>query len=237
MNTKTILTLLGVVLFGAGLVMAISGAAVSNVSPQERWVVNETAGNVTTEGGNITYVNVGANSLTDRWAAFYGNVTGGLVLRDNTNTTAAVFQWNSWNASAGGVVCASQDSELAWIDLLAITGNEIDVYEMSFDPGASDSATNTLTDLSDDCTAMNFGENLMSVASGYVKHTTGQYWTCAFYDVKSISPEIVTVPVYCTNITDGSLNFKAEPVNYEVMVPTYFGPDTYTTYYFYAQLN
>lgn len=235
MNTKTILTLLGVVLFGAGLVMAISGAAVSGVSPQERWVVNDTAGNVTTEGGNITYVDVDVNSLTDRWAAFYGNVTGGLVLRDNTNVTAAVFEWISWNASAGGVVCASRGGTIQWTTVGAITGALIDA-DMSFAGTEADAAVNTFDDTDANCDAMNFGGGLLGVASAFADHATGTYWTCA-YNVTVASPTVGSVPAYCTNITDGNLNFKAEPVNYEILVPTVFGPAQTTTYFFYAQLN
>jgi hypothetical protein len=68
-------------------------------------------------------------------------------------------------------------------------------------------------------------------ATGYVKHTDGSYWTCVVKNTASAKTNFA----FCTNISTGN-NFKATPVNYEVMVPTVFGSGT-ETYYFYAQLN
>ncbi len=227
MNMKTILALLGVMLFGAGIVMAITGATVTTQVKQTRWtqpLVAPTT-NVTAIGGDVWYANLsGGNALTTRWAAFYGMVTGGLVLSDNTNQTAYVFQWNTWNASRGGVVCASKSSALTFATDTALTNASLDGL-LGY-TGFDDSAAKTFAD-AQNC-YLNFSTGVTIATTAKATHLNGSFWTCAVNATGS-----TTEPAYCTNITSAN-NFKGQTVNYEVMVPV---NQTSTPVYFYANLQ
>ena len=74
-----------------------------------RWGGNQ-SGNLTIAGGNISYADISATTLTARWAAFFGNVSGNILLGDDPSHV--VYMW-AWNPSDGGIVCASTNSTLS----------------------------------------------------------------------------------------------------------------------------
>ena len=74
----------------AGALMAISGAQTAGVNVNSRWS-GSTASYNATQGGNITMLNLSMTSLTTRWAAYWGNVTGTIILGTATNN---IYQWS-----------------------------------------------------------------------------------------------------------------------------------------------
>jgi hypothetical protein len=226
MNFGKVLAILLCIVFAAGLVMAISGASVAETK-RPRWVGN-TPGNATTEGGNISQVNLSATTLTDRWSAFYGNVSGGIVLSDNDNASAYVYQWSTAANTSGGAVCASTNSSYIFTSLI---GTNDSALNTAWGFGvASDNVTKTFTD-SATCN-LNFSQGGVAT-SARVNHTTGSFWTCAMNDNRSTAKSSFA---FCTNISSTGVNFKGNASQYEIMVPTVFGSGT-ETYYFYLQLS
>lgn len=219
---KNALTLFGVLLLGMGLVFAIAGTSVTYVTDYGRWTEG-VAGNWTTEGGNITALNLSQTDLTDRWAAFLGNVSGGIVLQD---AAANLFYDWTYTAGSAGEVCATTGSDFAWATVSDTTGALVNA---GFTLGnAADNATGTLVDAS----ACNLDFIEGDVAnSAYVAHEgTSNFWTCAVDDGGAAQGDFA----FCTNITSDT-DYRGGTSNYEIMVPT--TPGEVETYYFFAELE
>ena len=76
------------ILLGLLFVMGVSLA----IQPAEGWIdgaqskyVPSANANVTTEGGNVTPLNLFGNVSTEKWAGYWGNVSGNIVLSPGTD--------------------------------------------------------------------------------------------------------------------------------------------------------
>jgi len=226
---KILFVFLGLLLLGSGLVMAISNASVSG-TPLDRWGGNANAGSITTEGGNITSANVAANTLTDRWAGFFGNVTGNIYLTDNSgNTTNYLFMWTA--SSPTGYVCVSENNNFPFGSATNATAAGID-GAWSFG-AATDNATNTFTTSTCDITFYNPYVEITDTATAK-NATNSAFETCAIDDGTSSPAE--TDFAFCTAINQSGKNYLNQSADYELIVPTTVGSAT-ETYYFYAELN
>jgi hypothetical protein len=161
MAKKTVLSGILVVCLFAGTLFALSGAT-PTVQSRIRWS-GDSASSIVTEGGNITAANISGSTLTDRWAAFYGNITGTVALK---SAAATIFSW-TWAVASGGEVCASELSSTGYTTGLtaASAANINTAYSMGT---TVDNATNTMNVTN--CT-MNFAQATVASAP-YVKHSS-----------------------------------------------------------------
>lgn len=224
MENRFVLALLGVLVLGSGVAMAISAATSVNEIAQTRWNDSTSAASVVIEGGNISNTDVNGTSLTERWASFWGNVTGNIQLTDGTNF---VYQW-TWNGSSGGVVCLSQNNAFPFADTEVTTAAEIDTA-FGFTGGA-DRAADTYTDatypltIADAAPVTSTGATLMDLSS---------------FDNIAIGDGVETAEddfAFCTDIDDLGTNYANVPAQYEIMVPTTDTAGATETYYFYVEL-
>ena len=190
---------------------------------------NETAaGNITTEGGNISGTNLNSTQLTKRWAAFYGDVMGNIILKGATGSNY-VYSW-AWSPSAGGTICLSTNSTIGSFTAFPANGSDIDTA-WGFAPVTTDSGTNTFN--ATNCT-MSIGSSAVSNAAYADTGQAGGFMTCA---IKSASAPAKAEMMFCSDIISGGSAWNGNPVDFEVLVPT---PETYSTtetYYFYANLD
>ena len=212
----------------ASLVFAISGATLSSLTQRGRWA-GDSASSATTQGGNITGVNVTVSQLTTRWASFYGNLTGTIKLTDSVGTQN-VYSW-TWTNTNGGKVCASTNSAVTWASSNTTNGSDIDsAYAFG---SASDNATNTLTSL------CNFTLNTPVVNLTNTSSVTHQglsgFKTCAMKQAASVPTKSQTT--FCTVINTSGTNYNGESAQYEIMVPTNATANSNETYYFYAEIQ
>lgn len=221
MNNKWIYALFGVLMLG-GVVFAISGATVGTEVERGRWTGN-TSGSVTTEGGNVSGVNVSSASLTDRWASFYGNVTGSIVLTDSAATNN-VYSW-TWNTSDGGEVCLSDASGFDFTSAVAGDGAAIDTA-YSWTTG-SDLGDLTYTGAAGAITFS--GVTAITTADSVALEGSSSFDDVVVTDTTNLA--------YCTDIDNAGTNYNGEAAQYEVMVPTSDAVDATTTYYFFVELN
>ncbi len=225
MNNKWIYALFGVLVMG-GVVFAISGATVGTETERGRWSGN-TSGSIVTEGGNVSGVNVTAGTLTSKWASFYGNVTGSIVLADSAATN--VYSW-TWAAADGGEVCLSTDQSFDFASLAGSgTGANVD-STWSFTTTDADSATNTLTE---SCTVAL--DDAASVTSNTGVTLDSGFQTCSVTD--TASPAAEGDFAFCVDIDSAGTNYNGEAADFEVMVPTSDGSSDTETYYFFVELN
>jgi len=223
MNFRSILAILGVLVFGSGVVLAISGASIVGSEVERgRWS-GITAEFVTTEGGNISGVDINGTTLTDRWASYYGNVSGDIILTDSVGTSR-VYTW-TWTPADGGEVCVSDASAFNWTAVVAGLGSSIDTA-MGWGSGA-DTGTITYT-----------GAGGSITFNGVAPITTADSVTLTgsstFDDVVVTD---TTELAYCTDIDDAGTNYAGEDADYEIMVPTPDDVGDTVDYYFFAELN
>ena len=221
---RKIMALLSVfVLLGA--VMAIQPVSSWTAGAQSKYSPTP-AGGFTTEGGNVTEVNLSSSVSTEKWAGVYGNITGTIVLAPNAAST--FYSW-TWTPTNGGVVCASESATVDWGDIVPKTASSID-SDMGFTTSDTDSATNTFTDSS--C-------NIRIAGSSYT--TTGVYVNGGSFQTCALSGD-VQYPndyYYCVNITNGGTVFSGTTVtaDYALMLPTPEQENQYKTYYFWLELH
>jgi parallel beta-helix repeat protein len=202
-------------------------ANVTNATPLPRFVSNQ-SGNFTTEGGNITGGNIGTEQLTDRWAAFYGNISGSVILTDKAGAND-VYLWG-WFPTAGGVVCTSTNSTVTDVKLYPADGDDIDVA-WSFAHTEADSGRNTFNQTG--C-SLTIGITPITNASYADTGQPGGFITCSLKDtIAPAKPDMY----FCTSIAQNGTFWNGQTGNFELMVPTAFGNNAYETYYFYVNLN
>ncbi len=208
-----------------GIASAFSPATPTQIS-QTRWIPSYT-NNITTQGGNITYALIDGTLLTSRWAAFFGNVSGAIILGDNANQ---VFTW-SWTPAVGGEVCLSTNNAYDFVDGAAASTTDAQSLDSVFGLGAAaDNATNTFT--TQDCTMQLNNTNSITGTANVT--TAGGFDTCLITDGTTSTKADFA---FCTDINGTGTNFEGNNVHYQVMVPTNPGIDALEEYYFYMELN
>jgi len=236
MGFNKLFVILGVLLLGSGLVMAYPvNATVNGVYHYGTWVPLATAGNFTTEGGNISEVNVTASAqLTDRWAGIFGVITGTEIVLKSSDDAGGTHLYN-WTAStaAGGEICVSTGSGFDFSAIQETIEGDIEVGDWVFGDVA-DNVSNTFEDP---------GCGLVFTAvtpantdnTTYINHVGSDFITCAFKD--TATPTAPANLAFCTEINASGTNYKGNAVDYELMVPTNDSVGAIETYYFFVEIN
>ncbi|MFH1222282.1 MAG: right-handed parallel beta-helix repeat-containing protein, partial [Candidatus Micrarchaeota archaeon] len=213
--------------------VTLYGANITNATDLVRWEpqgVNTTTS--PTKGGNITGLpSLNGDMLTDRWAAFFGTVDGGILLTDSLHgTDVYMYKW-PLSASSTGVVCVSPNSTLS--TFYAAGANAVDIDQAwGFDAEAMDSAVNTYTGTN--C-SLDIGGQYVNNSAYADTGAPGGFRTCA---IKTNVPIPITKSnlVFCSSVDMNGTAWNNATADYEIMVPTSYGSGT-EVYYFYANLN
>jgi hypothetical protein len=208
--------------------MAISGASTTWVS-DTRWSGN-TTGNDTTQGGNITALNIASSVLTAKWAAYYGNLSGTMVLGDGT---ANIYSW-TWTEGTGGEVCVSTNSSFGFTSGTTANGTHINTA-WGFTATDADSGNNTFT-------SMNCNLALAQATitnTGNVTHKGSSNFTTCVIRSGIVASGNTGLLAFCTNVKPAAngTNYLGNAANYEIMVPTNNTIGATETYFFYAELS
>lgn len=135
---RTFLTLVAAFFLVTSMVLAAPTGGGVDVGASVRYTEG-IAGNNTIIAGNITAVNVSGNTITTRWAGFYGEVSGGILLGDSTDNV--FFQWSvtdptgSWVYAANGTV-----SDWSSSNIIALNSSFLPSYLLQ---DSGDNFTNT----------------------------------------------------------------------------------------------
>ncbi len=229
MNRKWVLAIFAICLLGS-VAFAITEAATGPETERGRWNGTGGAVNRTTEGGNITgtNINAAANALTEKWASFYGNVSGGVRLTDFTGGND-VYTW-SWTSTNGGDVCLTKDSGFSWASAATTTAVEVD---SAFAFGsAPDNATNTYTDASCSLTIDEVVGAITSTGTSLMGFSS--FSNCVVEDTATPTTSDFA---FCSPINGSGTNWNNEAADYEVMVPTNATSGATETYYFFMEMN
>lgn len=224
MNNKILFLLL----FATAFAFAIQPAEEFAVGQIGRYTSTASA-NFTTEGGNVTELNLTGNVSTEKWAGFWGNVNGNIVLAPNN--TAFLYVWN-WTPTNGGEVCAvAASSGFDWTTLNAIT-NAATINTMWGFGAAADNATITFNET---CTSIVINNQSVTNTIASLTGQKNDFRTCAIAD--SGSPSTKADVAFCVNIKDAGNLFNGQTGNYELIVPTNASLGATETYYFWLELE
>ena len=218
MNKGLVIAAFAVLLAG---VFAISDAATGTVVEEGYYTYSGAQASDPTEGGNVTGYNLTGNDSTDRWAGYFGNVTGDIVL--GLTESEIMYSW-TWNGGAGEVCASAGAGTFDWANLAITTAADINTIFVQ--GAADDNATNTLTDATG--TIDIDGTTVTSAAV-----TDDQSWeTVAVEDGGGAVKEDYA---FCVNMSSGAATVTGANGNYQLMVATQ--PATIETYYFFLELS
>ncbi len=208
----------------AGLAFAIQPAESWQVGPQGKYT-QVGAANVVTEGGNVTELNLSSNISTEKWAGYWGNVTGQIVLAPNN--VDMFYTW-AWTSADGGEVCAvAAASGFDWSTIQAATGADIDSVWL-FDVLDIDSGTNTF--------AAGCNVDIAGTPVNTEQAVTGGgLETCVVAD--NAAPAAKDELAFCVNITAGTTLFNTLTGDYELLTAADEVAGAVETHYFWLELN
>lgn len=121
--------LLSLVLFG---LMAISTLAIPagprNLTDlrDERLPIYPTISN-NALAGNVTELYINAWSITRSWQGYFGNITGTIVLADQSNNT--LYDWSNTNPN-GRIYATRNSGDVAWANVRCANATELNEQEM-----------------------------------------------------------------------------------------------------------
>ncbi len=211
----------------AGSASAITNATLSVAGNQARWQGSSTAASRYTTGGNISNVNItGVVQLTQKWADFYGTVTGGSIKLQDASENA-VYTWAYSTANGSGEVCLSTKSSFPGPITSLASANLADMNSL-WTLGTIDNASNTFNTTFG---GLNISETVISPVGAKLQGSS-TFTVAAVYNGTTGSKNNYA---FCTNISNAGTNYAGVASNYEIMVPT--TPLGVETYYFYIELN
>ncbi|RJQ15479.1 hypothetical protein C4573_04955 [Candidatus Woesearchaeota archaeon] len=204
--------------------------------------INQTVKNVTAQAGNVTELNISANSITKSWQGFYGQISGRIVLANSNNQN--FYDWNL--TSPSGELYASPNSSINWtaIKCFNITGDtsiEINLTTMESQFGMSSSDADGIDETFNNTNSVNFtvGTTIIentTCRSTYVYNGSG-YQTTNFENVLLSDKQSI---VFTTLLTNNKNGFNNNTYDYQMLVAEDghgSAATTYTTYYFWIELS
>ena len=180
---------------------------------------------VSTEGGKITEVNLTADSYTERWAGFYGNVTGTISLGDGS---ADLYQWTWTPADEGEVIASTASSGITWASLVNGAAADVDT-RWGFSTGSDQAA-----DAFGDTLTFTIGDQTMTNAPSTATLGAGTWETAIVNDGATAAK---TDFLFVVNIDNDASAFNSEIHDFEMIVPTNDEIDATENYYFYVELS
>ena len=208
-------------LSGAATLAAPTNASVQ-VGTQER-APSQPAGNLQTEGGNVTEVNVSAYQVTTKWAGFYGTVSGDIRLADAANHI--FYQWTV-NDPTGGVVYATTGVITNWDSSNIAPLYASDGYLPTFLISGTDSFNNTFTQREE------FSSPSLTISN--VNYTVTNP-TASSFKTYALRTSDGSVLIWAGKINAGQTTFNGKSGDYQILAGV-MDQSNPTTYYFYLEL-
>ena len=257
---KFILLLVAVLIFLFGIY------GVSAVEPFGANVINLTstranpddATGIPALAGNVTELSIFGYSITQSWQGYFGNVTGTIMLADNTDNV--MYNWSL--ASPEGEIYASTNDSISWADIQCFNFDADGTYVGVETPGATNQHGTNLTILEamfgisdDDVDGVNetftllgsghntFYTNNLEFTEGECRNTqvfsnSGQGEDNKFEEVLLYEPTTYSV-VFASLLNENVFGFDNNPHDFEMLVleDGHLTDTETTTYYFWIELE
>lgn len=226
MRSKNIIIVTFILTIGlmlATFVFADPTGGSTTAGSQERGV-NSSVSTITTEGGNVTEVNVSGTQLTTKWAGFYGEVSGNLRITDAS--AAVFFEWTVSNVS-GAVVYATNGTVTDWSDSNINAMNYSNAPTHLGNVSATDNFTNTFN-----FTGAFSSASLAEASTAYAQTFVGGDDSSTFLTYALVSTAD-DVAIWAAVAEEDSTSFQAgNTVDYQLLAGTLDGSNTDLSFYF-----
>ncbi len=169
------------------------------------------------QGGNITEANITGYAQTDRWAGFWGEITGGVRLADSS---ANVFY--EWTVSdvTDSVIYAANGTVSNWGTVAAAGVGDMPAFLTT---AATDNYTNTFG------STEAFNSSSLNIASTPYTSTwqTGSQGALKTYALKDADD---TDLIWAGKAIADTASFASGTLDYQVLVPAYTSSISYNFY-------
>ena len=208
--------------------------------------------------GNVTELSIFGYSITQSWQGYFGNVTGTIMLADNTDNV--MYNWSL--ASPEGEIYASTNDSISWADIQCFNFDADGTYVGVETPGATNQHGTNLTILEamfgisdDDVDGVNetftllgsghntFYTNNLEFTEGECRNTqvfsnSGQGEDNKFEEVLLYEPTTYSV-VFASLLNENVFGFDNNPHDFEMLVleDGHLTDTETTTYYFWIELE
>jgi hypothetical protein len=230
-----IIILLGVVSLSVVLAVPLGPSSFETIGSSRYSESN--AANVSAIAGNVTELNFIANTVTQTWQGYFGNITGTIVLGNSNNQS--MYNWNI--SAPSGEVYATRTSDVpAWASITCADQAAVDLEDTALGVNPTvdqDSVNKTFVNITftpffvgnvnindtQDCRAVNlYDQNGVSSSN--------------FQEVLLHSGADM---IYTALITQDSLGFDNRAHDFEMLVGEngHNGDTDVTPYYFYIELQ
>jgi hypothetical protein len=233
---KVIVILLLGILIAWNVVAEPTGPSNIDIVGSSKYPVSS-ASNVSAIAGNVTELNFIANTVTQTWQGYFGNISGSVKLGDASNNT--LYDWTS--ASPSGEIYATRTSDVpAWASVVCADQTAVDVEDAALGVNQAvdqDSVNRTF---------LNISFNSFFVGNVNI-NSTQNCRAVNLYDASGMSSpnfqEVLlhdgTNMIYTALITQDSNGFDARTHDFEMLVGEngHNGDVDVTPYYFYVELG
>ncbi len=207
-----LLAIFSVLLIG-GALAAPSGATVASTL-NSSWS-GQSAESMAAYGGNVSQMNVSTYQQTASWVGFWGNVTGGLTLRD-----AGGNSFYSWTVSSltDSIVYACNETTITWSTIAKFNNSQAEDF---YSDGGNDDWNDTFT-LFENFTGISFN---VTDANYTTTLGTGAYKTYSLFDTTN------GVGIWAAKVTEDQGAFDgANTTDYQILAPASASGETYSFY-------
>lgn len=177
------------------------------------------AGNFTAFGGNTTEMNVSAYQVTGSWVGFWGELNGGVTLRDAGGN--AFYEWSVTDFTDAAVY-ACNESTITWAGLTVIT--DMGQIPADINDGGTDDFNNTFTAVEDfNTTSVNLNDANYTTTEG-----AGTFKTYAMHDPAN------TATIWAGLAVNNGADFAGGTSDYQILAPAPASGGQ--LYYFYLEM-
>lgn len=204
----------------------VSGAptGASTVNGTQQRAPDSAAGTAQVEAGNISQTNLTGNTVTTRWAGFYGEVSGGILLGDSSNNI--FYQWTVTDPT-GSYVFAANGTVSDWTQSNIIAGN-VSHMPSYLTESAGDNFTNTFT------TQNWFNSTSLSINNTYYATTWQNGTQLANFTTYALQTADNSTLIWAGSVVSDATAFRNETTDYQILAPA---DTTEQTYYFYLEFQ
>ncbi|MBU1974942.1 MAG: hypothetical protein KKG59_00905 [Nanoarchaeota archaeon] len=196
-------------------------------------------GNVYTEAGNVSELEINGTQITQAWQGFFGNITGNITLEDSSGHQ--MYDWTM--GSAEGEIYSSRTNSITWTDVNCSTTETIAIEEtalgMTVDDNDNISATFRTTEPHPTFSVGTFAVNATSTC--YAAHTyvssAGQDTAFPQVMLNDTSNNVIWVAL----LNDTTTGYDGVTHDFQMIVPedghTPAAEAIRTQYYFWVELS
>jgi len=221
------------------------GGNVTQVSPSQRMIIQNSSTSINAMAGNMTELQVNGQRVTKYWQGFYGNVSGNLML--GTPDGANLYNWGQ-GAVSGEIYASRNSSRINWTAVGCPNTTQVqneDTY-LDANPLFSRDSLNQTFNFTTHPSFEIGGRAVAGCRSTPVNGNPGvatDFWNVFLTDNGTSLTTIDDISIYAAVIDPDTAGFNSATYDFQMLVgergngSEEFPSGTSTTYFFYVELS